>query len=126
MREFQDRRKAKKFLHSRYAIAFLIIIAALVSRGVWGIYVKYEKSSALAEKSRMDLTVLQERQEALSKSISALNTEEGREKELRDRFGVVKPGEKMVILVDNVPVAKASVNAVNDSWWSKFLESIGF
>ena len=126
MREFQDRRKAKKFLHSRYAIAFLIIIIALVSRGVWGIYMKYEKSSALAEKSRADLAVLQERQEALSKSISALNTEEGREKELRDRFGVVKPGEKMVILVDNVPVAKTSVNTVNDSWWRKFLESIGF
>ncbi len=125
MREFQDRRKAKKFLHSRYAIAFLIIIIALVSRGVWGIYVKYEKSSALAEKSRADLATLQARHDALSKSISALNTDEGREKELRDRFGVVKPGEKMVILVDNAPAAKASANVANDSWWRKFLDSIG-
>ncbi|HEY0908594.1 MAG TPA: septum formation initiator family protein [Candidatus Paceibacterota bacterium] len=125
MREFQDRRKAKKFLHSRYAIAFLIIIIALVARGVWGIYVKYEKSSALAEKSRADLAVLQAREAVLSKSIATLNTDEGREKEIRDRFGVVKPGEKLVILVDGAPAAKASANAINDSWWRKFLDSIG-
>ena len=125
MREFQDRRRTKKLLHSRYALAVLIVIILLLSRGVWGIYVKYEKSRVLAEKSQADLAVLQSRQDTLTKSINALNTEEGREKELRDRFGVVKQGEKMIILVDDTAPVKPSVNVINDSWWQKLLESIG-
>ena len=125
MREFQDRRRTKKLLPSRYALAVLIVIILLLSRGVWGIYVKYEKSRVLAEKSQADLAVLQSRQDTLTKSINALNTEEGREKELRDRFGVVKQGEKMIILVDDTAPVKPSVNVINDSWWQKLLESIG-
>lgn len=125
MREFQDRRRTKKFLHSRYALAVLIVVLLLLSRGVWGIYAKYEKSQALVEKSKADLAILQSRQDTLTKSIEALNTEEGREKELRDRFGVVRQGEKMIILVDDTAPVRPSVNAINDSWWQKFLESLG-
>lgn len=125
MREFQERRRVKKLLHSRYAIGLLLIIIVLVSRGVWGIYVKYDKSRALAEKSRADLAILQAREQTLTKSINALSTEEGKEKELRDRFGLVKEGEKMVILVDDATSAKPSANVINDSWWRKFLDSIG-
>lgn len=125
MREFQDRRRVKKLLHSRYALAVLVIAILILSRAVWGIYVKYEKSKILAEKSQADLLVLEARENTLTRSINALGTEEGREKELRDRFGVVKEGEKMIILVDDSEPVKSSVNILNDSWWQKFLESIG-
>jgi len=125
MREFQDRRRVKKLLHSRYALAVLVVIILVLSRAVWGIYLKYEKSQILVEKSEADLLVLQAREATLTKSINALDTEEGKEKELRDRFGVVKQGEKMIILVDDTSPVKPSANVLNDSWWQRFLESIG-
>jgi cell division protein FtsB len=125
MREFQDRRRTKKLLHSRYAIAILVILIVLVARGVWGIYLKYEKSQAYVEKARADLTTLQNREKTLEKSINALNTEEGKEKELRDRFGLIKEGERMVILVDSDEPVRPSVNVLNDSWWDRFLDTFG-
>jgi cell division protein FtsB len=125
MREFQDRRRVKKLLHSRYAIAALVIIIFLLAQAVWGIYIKYEKSKVFAEKAQADLTTLQNREKTLAKSIESLGTEEGKEKELRDRFGVVKSGEKMIILVDDPADVKPSVNDLNDSWWRKILDSVG-
>lgn len=125
MREFQDRRRVKKFLHSRYVLVFLFVIVLLLGRGVWGIYVKYQKSEVFVEKARNDLTTLQNREKTLTKSITDLTTEEGREKELRDRFGVVREGEKMIILVEDSADVKPSVNVLNDSWWHRFLDSIG-
>ncbi len=125
MREFQERRRTKKLLHSRYAIVFLIFLIILLSRSVWSVYVKYKKSENLAEKSRTELNALKLREESLAQSIEDLATTEGREKEFRDRFGVVRPGEKLVILVDNPHEVKPSANVLNDSWWSKLLDAIG-
>ena len=125
MREFQDRRRVRKLLHSRYAIVALVIIIFLLVQAVWGIYIKFEKSKVFAEKAQADLTTLQNREKTLAKSIESLSTEEGKEKELRDRFGVVKSGEKMIILVDDPVDVKPSANDLNDSWWHKILDTIG-
>jgi cell division protein FtsB len=109
MREFQERRRLRKFLHSRYAIAILAVALLLVARGVWGIYGKYERSKEISAKANKDLATLEERQKALSRSMEALETSEGRE---RDKFGAVKEGERLIVLVDEnasdpvVPIKK--------------------
>lgn len=126
MREFQQRRRIKKSLHSRYAILFLAVITFFLIQGVWGVYIKHEKSKVFVEKARADLETLENREKSLVKSISALNTEEGKEREFRDRFGVIKEGENMVILVSDTEQTKPSANVLNDSWWDRFLDAIGF
>jgi cell division protein FtsB len=125
MREFQERRRIKKLLHSRYAIALLAITLLLLSRAVWGIYIKYEKSKEIADKVKSDLKTLEDRQASLIRSIESLRTDEGKERELRDRFGLVKDGERLVVLVDDKTEAKTGTNEINDSWWRNFLDAIG-
>ncbi len=125
MREFQERRRFKKLLHSRYAIAFLVILLLIFVRAVWGIYVKYEKSRDIAERVKSDLVTIEVRQKSLASAVAALKTDEGKERELRDRLGLVKEGERLVVLVDDVPKAETGINDINDSWWRKFLDAIG-
>jgi cell division protein FtsB len=126
MREFQERRRIKKLLHSRYAIAFLVIVLLFVLKGVWGVYVKYEKSKDIALRVKTEAEGLQAREASLNSSIAALGTAEGKEKEIRDRFGVVKPGEKMVVLVDNTATT-GPIEAVPDtSWWARITSLFGF
>lgn len=120
MREFQERNRAKKFLHSRYAILLLLILCLILGRGLWGIYKKYDKSREIADKLQNELVALEEKQAKLNKAIGDLDTPEGKEREVRDRFGVVKAGEKMVVLVDESPVPKQQGSAFEESWWAKF------
>jgi cell division protein FtsB len=121
MREFQDRRRLKEFLHSRYAIGFLLLLIILLINAVWGIRAKYEKSKNMAATAAVDLEALKEREKILQDAVEALNTEEGKEKELRDRFGVVKEGERMIILVDE-GVKEVPVEITKKSWWAKLWE----
>lgn len=122
--EFQEQRRIRKLLHSRYVLVVLIILLLLVARAVWGIYVKYEKSLAITEKARADLMALEDRERQLALSIESLKTDEGKERELRDRFGVVKEGETLVVLVDNNPEEKMPLKKNDKSWWQKFLDYI--
>ncbi len=125
MREFQERRRIKRFLHSRYAIIVLVVVCLLVARGVWSAYGKYEKSKEIADRARADLASLQTRQDSLSGEIDALATPEGKEREIRDRFGVVKPGEKMVVLVDDASATDQTAAASQSGWWERFMSFFG-
>jgi cell division protein FtsB len=125
MREFQDRRRTRRFLHSRYAIAILIILCLFLARATYGVYQKYEKSKDIAERMKGDLATLTARQASLQNAINDLNTEEGRDREMRERFGVVKEGEKMIVLVDDNASNSSPVIPLNQGWWSKFLEILG-
>lgn len=121
--EFQEQRRIRKLFHSRYVLVILIILALLVARAVWGIYVKYERSRAITEKAQTDLVSLEDRQKMLALSIESLNTDEGKERELRDRFGVIKEGETLVVLVGDGSDEKP-LKRDEKSWWQKFLDYI--
>lgn len=124
MREFQERRRLKEFLHSRYAIGFLALVIILLINAVWGISSKYAKSKDIAERAKADLEILREREASLNRSIEALSTQEGKERELRDRFGVVKEGERMIVLIEEEE--EASPAAVpKQGWWARFLGIFG-
>ena len=126
MREFQERRRIKKLLHSRYAIAVLVIIFILVSRGLWNVYVKYEKSRDLMARTETDVTALQDREASLQRSIDVLSTPEGKEKEALDRFGAVKEGEHIIVLVDDSATNSKELPPADDGWWSRFFNLFGF
>jgi cell division protein FtsB len=124
MKEYQERRRIKKILHSRYAIAILAIICLFFVRAVWNIHTKYEKSRDIAERARTELATLEAREKALKDSIAALGTEEGKEREIRDRFGVVKEGERMIVLVDESGDVEAQSSG-EESLWSRFWGMFG-
>lgn len=126
MREYQERRVMKKILHSRYAIAVLLIICALLARAAWGVYQKYEKSKDIERRMAADLANLQTREKTLNQNIADLNTQEGKERELRERFNAVKDGEKIIVLVEDTPTAKEEITPIQTSWWRKFLSFFGF
>jgi cell division protein FtsB len=121
MREFQERRRMRRFLHSRYAIAVLLVLCALLARGVWSVYQKYERSKELAQRTQGELAELEARQKTLSQLNASLETEQGKEREIRDRFGVVKPGERMVVVVDDATRTDDGQSDGAGGWWQRFL-----
>ncbi|MEK7607728.1 MAG: hypothetical protein AAB484_02295 [Patescibacteria group bacterium] len=126
MKEFQERRRFRKLLHSRYVIAILFILCILLGRAVWNMYGKYEKSKTIAERTKVEFSALEKREKLLNQGITDLNTNLGKEREIRERFRVVKEGERMIVLVENESLSESISSIAWKSWWDKLSGFFGF
>ncbi len=122
MREFQERRRIRRFLHSRYAIVVLGLVCLLLVKGVWGVYQKYQRSEELAARTSAELAELQARQKSLTQLNAAIATDQGKEREIRDRFGLIKDGEKTAIILDDKSESTGDLDTEKKGLWQRFLD----
>ncbi len=100
MADFRQKQKMRKVLYSRFtllALAFLLLIGIV---NTWDIYTKARLSRQTAERSREEYEELKKQEEILSQKVNRLQTDSGIEAEIRERYGVAKPGEQMIMILD--------------------------
>lgn len=100
MREFEKKRKMKKFIYSKAVIVILLIILFILARGTIGVYLKSRESNNREQASAVMLSKLNERQEELEEDVAFLETRVGIEDQLRSHYSFAKEGEKVVIIID--------------------------
>lgn len=118
MREFQARKRLKKYLYSKVTIAILVLFIVIAIRATWGVYGKEKESAANALEAQNQLIKLQDRQTVLTSSIDKLNTDEGVEEAIRSKYGVSKPDEKMIVIVNN-GIATITPEQATTTFWGK-------
>ena len=105
--------------HSQPEDSFWVVIKTIVlgifciilSFSVYKMYKKYHKTRNALADSRTELAKIEHNKESIEYSINRLSTDEGREYEIRDRFRVTKPNEKIIVVVDNsADIPKPSIN----------------
>ena len=101
MREFQRKKKIQHYLYSWWALAILVALVALSGKAAWNVYVKERDSHANLNRASEQFAALEARQGALSGKIDRLKTSEGVDAEIREQFQVAKPGERMVVVVED-------------------------
>ena len=121
MREFKDKRKRKEKLYSFWSVFALFVILLFLANGVWNIYQKEKESSTLDSDSKAKLEALSSQAGQLTTNINKLSTDTGIDEELRLKYGVVKPGEEMIVVV---PDDSATTSTSTGSVYSRFLEKI--
>ena len=115
--------KKKSWFYSPWIACLLILFV------VWGIvsvtraYMKQREAVSLRDESQKELGGLEQKQQELTTKIDDLSTSQGMEAEVRQRYRVVKPGEQLVIVVDNKDGAAAQ--AQKPSFWQKLRTFIG-
>lgn len=119
MREFQEKHKYKKILYSKGMIIVLVILIVFFARATWGVYKKEKESSANAYRATQELKRLSDREALLTSEIARLSTDEGIEEEIRAKYGVSKPGEEILIIVDP-NIATTTEVQDNPSLWERF------
>jgi cell division protein FtsB len=100
MLEFQEKRKLRSFLYSKTTLAILIIFIVLAANAVWGVYKKQSLTKENLAQTAATFDGLQAREKMLSSEIEKLKTETGKEEEIREKYGLVKPGEEVIIVVN--------------------------
>jgi cell division protein FtsB len=118
MAHFNNKKKGKySFWHSPLSLLVLFCIVVLFAYNMIGLMKKEEETSKnkLSEMQKID--DLKKRQASLEHDIGKLNTEAGIEESVRDKFQVVKPGEKMVIIVDPQEPKVSPDEAIDHSFW---------
>jgi len=119
--DFQQKKTIKRIMYSKITLFVLLLLVILFTRAVWNMYQKEKFSKiglATVEKKYDDLT---SRKEYLEGQIDKLQTDEGVEAEIRDKFSVTKRGEVSVLIIDSSSSDKQMETVENKSLWQKFL-----
>jgi cell division protein FtsB len=99
MKAFQRKKKSSSSLYVYLAILFLLLLIFGLGKASWGAFLKERDSGRERGEAEDKLSSLEERRDILEDKIKALKTAEGIESEIREQFQVAKPGERMVVVV---------------------------
>jgi len=86
----------------------------------------YKNSKIAKQKTRQvesELEKLENQEKGLTQSINDMNTPFGVEKSLREKFGIIKEGEKAIIIIEEEPEQSEQVEEENKGLWG-FLRNI--
>lgn len=120
---FQERKKLRKILYAKATLGVLFVLSVIVARGAWQVYQKAAIARAERVEAESSLGELVSRTKGLEESIDRLKSERGVEEEIRQKFTVARPGEEVVIVVDEtIKKGKNGASGGTIASWMKFLE----
>jgi cell division protein FtsB len=105
-------------MYSPLAMVILGVVLFFLARSAFNVYHAEERSRQELLSTQQEYKNLTEKSDFLTSEIEKLGSVEGLEEELRNKFRVVKEGEKMVIIVEPSTVASTSPDAGGKGFWA--------
>ena len=90
----------RRLAYSWPAIIVLALVILYFSRSVWGVYERWNRNRKERNEAQSRYQNLEKRNKELEASVAGLKTERGWEAEVRKNFQVAKPGEELIIILD--------------------------
>ena len=104
----------------------LAIFAVLVARGAWGIHQKATITAIERTEAERTLSDLEKRSRELEVSLVSLKSAQGIEAEVRQKFTVARPGEELVVVVDeNDKKGKNGEEVLEGGLWAQITRFFG-
>jgi cell division protein FtsB len=116
MAEFNKKQK-NRFWHSPLALLALFLVVVVFSYNMIGLMKKERETSKNKAAELAKIDDLRKREADLKQETDTLNTTEGVEETIRDKFQVVKPGEKMVVIVEPDQEQVPPPAPIDHSFW---------
>lgn len=99
MLDFKKKRTARKIIRSRIVMGILLLAVVFLGNATWNAHQGYKKAKEKEEHAARQLTELTKRKEGIEKDLNRLQTAQGVEAELRQRYNVGKEGEEVIVVV---------------------------
>jgi len=109
MREFQEKKRMQRKMFSPFALAALLVLFLFLTFSTTKIYLKRRTAAEKNRITEQQLVQIKEKNAEMKKEIERLESDFGREAEIRKKFNVQKPGEKVIVIVDKA-VEKDKMN----------------
>jgi cell division protein FtsB len=110
-------------MQSKLFLVFLGIIILVFFFSMFSFVGKMEKTSKNRKIVEDKITELEKSKETFSSEIAKLKTEKGIEESIREKFGVAKEGENIIIIVDDKNSSVTTIEA-DSSWFSSFFNNL--
>jgi len=94
------RKKVRRLIYSNWSVLLLIIVTVFLGYQVTGLHKKWSVSELRRTTAGVELRYYTDEEQSLRERIEQIQTPEGREKAIRQRFNVVKPGERVIYVVE--------------------------
>lgn len=100
MKNFQEKRRWRNIMESRPVLVFLCFVVFVFAYSVFGLLGKMRETVKNKQTAENKILELQETKERLLANIGKLETEKGKEESIREKFGWVKEGEGIIVVVE--------------------------
>jgi cell division protein FtsB len=119
---FQERKKLRKILYAKATLLVLLVVLIFVVRGTYQVYQKAHIARTEQKEVEKSFEELALHANELEQSVERLKSEQGIEGEIRQKFTVARPGEEVVVIVDeSTKKSKNGESKENQSFWQKLL-----
>ncbi len=125
MREFQGKRRTRRILYSLPIRLVLVVFIIMLGASVWRLYEKRQIVAKERQSLLDEVAALEARRAALLAEVSNLKTARGVEAEVREKFNVVKPGERVINFVAAVATGTATTTS-EATWWGRLVDWFDF
>jgi cell division protein FtsB len=123
MSSFKPKNKYR-FWHHPVFLSFLGLVIVVFSYNVVGLIKKERETAKKKELILNQIDVLKKREAILGEDIDKLKTDMGIEESIREKYQVVKEGEKVVSIVENQEDFKAQTEERKEHGFKAFLKRI--
>jgi hypothetical protein len=120
MRHFQRKKGWRVFLESWPVVGILLFMVLFFAWGVIGLLHKMEVTRQNKKNAEVRVAELELQKEQLTADIDKLNTPEGKEASIREKFGLAKEGEREIVIVED-PEAEAAKEESSSGFFSFFV-----
>jgi len=127
MADFQKKINNPKNTNIWHHPVFLIVMLFLVLVFIYNMIDIIEKKRETSKKRDLitnQINELNQRQEVLKNDIEHLKTNEGIEETIREKYQLVKEGEKMVVIVDENQEENINIDIKKESKITHFFKNI--
>jgi cell division protein FtsB len=100
MKNFQEKNKFRQIVQSKVALMFLTALILFFAYNVFNLVNKMKDTIKNRKIAENKIEELQKQKTELLENIDKLKTDKGVEENIRDKFGLAKEGEGMIVVVD--------------------------
>ncbi len=127
MREFKKHRSRRAELLNfgiRLVGALLLLCVTIgMVRAAWDMFGRLNMATAGQQDAEAQLASLESQKTTISASVDQLSSPRGQEALMRDHYGVVKPGEGVIQIVDHASTTD-SANTAPHTWFQSLFHAL--
>lgn len=114
-------RKKSSFLSSPVVLIFVALITLYVLFQVWDVYSKKQYTKSLLEESKTYHNAVSQSLVGVEEKLALLEDVRGKDAYLREKEGMLLPGEEVYVIVDTPKIQASSTSQSKKSWIKKIL-----